>query len=70
MVEIKKEAFVLKENGSDWESLGVFEMAPGRDLCATSFRPYGTYEKQAEDFRGRAERDYGRAVILVDVEFP
>jgi hypothetical protein len=50
--------------------LGVFEMAPGRDMDSQTLVPYGSYEKQAEHFRKRAQFEYGAPVILEPVSSP
>lgn len=56
---------VVVKDGESWTSLGVFEMAPGRDMDSKSLYPYGTYDEQAEKFRKSAEREYGRPVELI-----
>ena len=62
-----KEVFVKNRSGVGWASLGVFEMAPGRDMDSKTLTPYGTYEEQAEKFRKSAEAIYERPVKLVAV---
>jgi hypothetical protein len=52
------------QQDGQWYTLGVFEMAAGRDMDSQTFKPHGTYERQAEHFRRKAQREYSRPVIL------
>lgn len=67
IMEIKYEVFVLHEG--KWATLGIFEMAPGRDMDSQTLTPYGTYEEQAKTFQARAEREYGKPIKLVEVKY-
>ncbi len=58
----KAEIFILRNEKR--ESLGIFEMAAGRDMDSQTYTKYGTYEKQAEMFRRRAAQEYGAEAVI------
>lgn len=66
------EAFVkhksLKNKDRKWYSLGVFTPRDAdRKLMAAKPKKH-TYHERAEDWRKRAEIEYGRPVKLVEVD--